>query len=678
MKTSNFPIAILSLIFLFVLGCKSDKPPTELESGVFVEYMDTTIRPGNNFYQYANGNWIKNTEIPPKSSSYWMGTLLFEKSMQNTQKIIQEAKNAKAEDDPAESLIGSLYNSFMDTVSRQSRGTEFLETEFAKIDALDNTKSLMAYFAYAAKYKINSPFMVPVFEDLMDPSLNTLYIEQSGISLPDRKYYLSNDANTANTRADYQDHIVEMFNLSGVDCDRSCVADIVSMEKSLATFQNSMEDNRDQEKVYNPYTLASLNATYPPLDWNLFLNELGASGVKTVVIRQPDFVKGVAQLTTSESLEKWKKYLKWKVLYSYSEYFQGPLGEAHFQFFGKNLQGIQQQPPLQERASRMVGDLLSEALSKIYVNQYFSPETKSQMDSLVSILQLAFQNRIEKASWMSPETREKALFKLSKMDAQIGYPDRWRDLSDIQLDAEDFFGNYRILRKSQHDDKMAKAGKSVDDDGWYRPAHMPMGWFNQSRNTVVFTAALLQPPLFNLGVDDAALYGVLGGLIGHEMTHGFDDEGGSFDETGVMKNWWSPASETTFKERSEMLVHQYNEFTVLDSLHLNGTATLGENIADLGSLNIALEAYKLSLNGSEAPVIDGYTGLQRVFLGYAQVWRSKYREEALRRSVQSGHHPPRMFRVNGVVRNIDAFYEAFDISPTDSLYLPPEKRVVIW
>ncbi len=668
----------LYLMIIAVISCTSKNSPQLKDSGLALEYMDTLTRPGDNFYQFANGNWIKNSDIPDDHPDYWMGTVLSEKSMQNAREIILEAADANAKDDPAAYLIGTFYKSFMDTVSRKSEGIRFLETEFAKIDAIEDNSSLMAYFAYAARYQIHSPFMVPVFEDVMDPSVNTLYIEQSGIGLPARNFYLSNNPRTAEIRDAYQDHIVEMFTLAGVNCNSSCAADIVDMEKSLAAFQNSREVNRDPEEMYNPYTLASLNANFPQLDWNLFLNELGVSGINTVVIRQPEFVKGVAQLTTSESLEKWKKYLRWRVLHSHSEYFAGPLGEAHFQFFKKTLRGIEQQPPLVERASRMVGELLGDALGKLYVDKYFSPQTKSQTDSLVSILKLAFKNRIESAPWMSSETRENALFKLSEMGAQIGYPDQWRDLSDIQLNAEDFFANVRTLQKARHDDMMAKAGKPVDDAGWYQPPHIPMGWFNQNRNVVVFTAALLQPPLFNPEVDEAVLFGVIGGLIGHEMTHGFDDEGGRFDEAGVMKNWWSAVSEAAFKEKSEVLVNQYNEFTVLDSLPLNGAVTLGENIADLGALNIALEAYKLSLNGSKAPTIDGYTGLQRVFLGYAQTWRSKYSDQALRESIQSGHHSPRMFRVNGVVRNIDAFYEAFDISPGDSLYLPPEERVRIW
>lgn len=339
---------------------------------------------------------------------------------------------------------------------------------------------------------------------------------------------------------------------------------------------------------------------------------------------------------------------------------------------------IAEQSPLQERASEIVNDYLGDAVGKVYVNSHFSPQTKARMGSLVSNVKLAFRKRIERADWLSKDTKEKAISKLSKMQAQIGYPEKWRGYTGIELEEGDLIGNINTLNVNKHNELRSKVGQTINTSDWWLPPHIPNAYYNQNRNEVVFTAAILQPPLFNLEVDEAVIYGVVGGLISHEMTHGFDDEGGDFDENGALRRWWSASSEDGFNKKSRVLVNQYNAYSVLDSLHINGEVTLGENIADLGSLNIALKAYKLSLNDKEPPVLDGFTGLQRVFLGYAQIWRGKYRDEALRMSVKSGHHSPREFRVNGVVRNIPEFYTLFDITPEDSLYLPPNQRVEIW
>jgi len=652
--------------------------PAKLDSGVILEYMDTTNRPGNNFYQFANGNWIRNAEIPSNRPSYWMGTLLFENSQKNFQKIIEKSRTANKEDNPEEFLIGSLFNSYLDTVARQSKGISPLKSEFDKIDAIDEAESLMAYFAYSAKLSVISPFKYDVYEDLRNPQINTLYIGQSGLTLPNKEYYLNNDKSSKETLNSYRTHILNMFQLAGINCNVGCVADIMDLEKSLASYQSSREETRDYEKQYNPFTIDSLNATFSNLNWTIFFNDLGIPNVKKVIVRQPKFINGIDQLVASESLSKWKYYLKWQFLHGYADYLNREIEKENFQFYGRTLEGIPQQSSEQERAAAIVNDLLGDVVGKIYVEEYFSQQTKARMDSLVSILKLAFKKRIEQLNWMSKDTREKALSKLSKMNAQIGYPNKWREFSGIELKNDNLLGNIKTLHLAQHNELISRVGQLVDDSGWRIPPHIPNAYYNQNRNEVLFTAAILQPPLFNLDVDEAVIYGVVGGLIGHEITHGFDDEGGDFDENGILKNWWSESSEEEFNKKSRVLVEQYNSFTVLDSIHINGSVTLGENIADLGSLNIALEAYKLSLNGSEPVVIDGFTGLQRVFLGYAQIWRGKYRDEALLRSVKSGHHSPRMFRVNGVVRNIPEFYSLFNVTADDSLYLPPNQRVRIW
>ncbi|MFV2014926.1 MAG: M13 family metallopeptidase, partial [Candidatus Heimdallarchaeota archaeon] len=581
--------------------------------------MDTTVRPGDNFYRFANGNWINTTEIPANRPDYWMGTLLYMKSMENFQKIINNSQNTSKESSLEALLIGALYGSYIDTTKRESVGITSLQSEFEKIDAIENSESLVAYFAYAAKQATTFPIQYMVNEDLMNPQVYSLYIQQSGLTLPNNEYYLNSDSASEELMGNYQEHIENMLGLAGIDCNNDCIDNILNLEKSLASFHDSKEESRDYQKQYNPFTIDSLNARFSNLNWTAFFDELRVPNLENVIIQQPGFISGLNELIVSTPLDSWKPYLKWHMLHKYANYLDADIGNENFQFYSNKLEGIPEQSPLQERASNVINEFLGDAIGKLYVNEHFAPDTKEKMDALVSNVKVAFRKRIEAATWMSDETRTRAINKLSKMQAQIGYPPKWNDFSDVQLKKEDLFGNIKALQLNRHQELMKKIGESTKNSEWWVPPHLPNAYYNQNRNEVIFTAAILQPPLFNLDVDEAVVYGVVGGLIGHEITHGFDDEGGDFDETGALNNWWSESTQTEFNKRSKVLAEQYNAFTVLDSLHINGEFTLGENISDLGSLNIALEAYKLSFDGKKPIVLDGFTGLQRVFLGYAQI-----------------------------------------------------------
>jgi putative endopeptidase len=648
--------------------------------------MDTSTRPGDNFYQYANGNWIKTTEIPPNRSNYWMGTVLYENSQKNFQKIIEQAQTANKEDSPLEFLIGTLYTSYLDTNSRDSVGVQPLLAIFERLDAIDNVESLSAWFAHSSRLGVEAPIRYEVNADLGNPEVNALYLNQSGLGFqgpygaPDRDYYLRDDARSKEILQAYGHHISEMFRLAGINCDRNCVTGIVEMETTIASLHLSKEETRDFQKMYHPYSVDSLNVIAPNLSWKILFNELGAPGVKTVIVLQPEFIRGIDHLVVSESLSKWKSYLKWQLLHQYANYLTTDIEKENFRFYGNILRGIPEQSPLQERGAEIVNEFLGDAVGRIYVKEHFSPETKARVESIVAKMKNAFRERIVRASWMSDDTRQKALIKLAKMRFHIGYPEKWKDYAGLELGKEDLFGNVKALTADKHNEWISQVGqaKGASDLWRFFPPHLPNGYFNQNGNEVFFTAGILQPPMFNFDVDDAVIFGQTGALIGHEITHGFDDEGGDFDEYGALKNWWSASSKEAFNKRGRMLVDQYNAYTVLDGLHINGEYTLGENMANLGALNIALEAYKLNLKGKEPPELDGFTGLQRVFLGYAQVWRGKYRDDALRTIVQTDHHAPREFNVNGVVRNIPEFYTSFDVMPEDSLYLPPEQRVQIW
>ncbi len=666
------------LIFAIISSCKTEKSFDQIESGVLLENMDTTTRPGDDFYQYANGNWIKKTEIPADKSSYWMGTILFEKSQKDFQKIIEEVITSNSETGTNEQKVGDLYTSYMDTEKRNDIGIQPLLEDFKKIDAIHNLNSLIAYWAYSSTLSINCPFKVRVSEDYKNPNEYAMYILQAGLGLPNREYYLENNEKFEGIRKSYVEHIAKMMDYAGLESDMHTATEILQLETAIARIHGSYEDKTDKNKMYNPYPVDALNGIMTNIDWSIFLTKLGVPELDKIVVYQPNFIKGIDNLLSTIQLPTWKQYLKWHTVHNAASYLNDDLEKESFQFYGTKLRGIPEQSSKAEKAAEIVNEYLGEVVGKIYVRKHFLPQTKERMLDLVANLISAYEKRIMKLDWMGNDTKEKALEKLSKIRPQIGYPDKWKDYSSITILKDDLFGNIRRSKLGEHKRQINKIGHPADMVDWWFPPQIPMAYYYQEKNAVVFTAALLQPPLFNMEVDDAVIYGIVGGLIAHEITHGFDVEGGAFDVEGALNNWWTESDKKEFEKRCKVLVDQYNSYEVLDGLYINGEVTLGENIADLGSLNIALEAYKISLNGKEALVLNGFTGEQRVFLGYAQGWRGKIREEALRMSINAGHHSPRKFRVNGVVRNIPEFYTLFNVTPEDSLYLPSGKRLKIW
>jgi putative endopeptidase len=678
------------LLLAIISGCKIEKPIDPVKSGVILENMDTTTRPGDDFYQYANGNWIKKTEIPADKSSYWMGTILFEKSQKDFQKIIEEVITSNPEIGTDEQKVGDLYASYMDTDKRNDIGVQPLLEEFKKIDAIHDLNSLTAYFAYAAMLDFSDldemnptsqsgyPFYFDVSQDYKNPTEYALYVKQAGLGLPNSDYYLDNGDEFVDIRNLYVEHIVKMMEYAGLKDNMQTALEILKLETDIANHHESEEESWDKNKMYNQFTIDSLDSITSNFDWRFFLSEFGISKLNKIVVYQPNFITGIDQLLSSTHLLIWKKYLKWHMIHNSAAFLTDDLEKENFQFYGSKLTGIPEQSSRSQRGAEMVNKYIGEMVGKIYVSKHFSPKTKERMEELVANLLSAYSERIKKLDWMGEETKIKAVDKLSKISAQIGYPDKWKDYSSTTIVRGDLFGNVRRTQIETYKREINKIGQPVFSSKWWFPPQFPMAYYNQEQNEVVFTAALLQPPLFNSEVDDAVNYGIVGGLIGHEITHGFDDEGKDFDGEGALNNWWVETDKVEFGIRSNLLVEQYNSYEVLEGLYINGKNTLGENMADLGSLNIALEAYKISLNGKEAPVLDGFTGEQRVFLGFAQGWRGKIREEALRLSVNSGHHSPRKFRVNGVVRNIPEFYTLFNVTASDSLYLPPNRRLKIW
>ncbi|CAN5143669.1 M13 family peptidase [soil metagenome] len=678
MKRILLPLLAISLI----AACsspKKDEASKPLISGLLLENMDTTIKPGDNFQMYVNGKWIRETEIPADKSSYGIGRILNEKSQEDVKNIIAESASANKEFGTDEQKVGDLYASFLDTLKRNELAMAPIADEFKKIDAISNYDELAKYFGYANIYGFGTPIAGFVLADLKNPTEYGLYTWQAGLSLPDREYYLSTSDKFPEIRKAYVAHIAAMLELAGLKDGQKLAKDIMALEIAIAGKHIKKEETRDMQKMYNLYPIDSLDNVLTKFDLKGFLTAAGISpGVKNIIITQPSFVIAMNTMISATKLDTWKAYLKWGVINASADELTTAMEKENFKFNGMTLQGRKEMEPAWRRGVNVVNGNLGEVVGKVYVSKHFPGEAKDRMKGLVGNLIGAYKASINELDWMGTETKMQALDKLSKFTPKIGYPDKWKDYSAVSIRKDSLFNNIKHAKLAEHKVQIAKIGQPVDKSEWGMTPQTVNAYYNPTMNEIVFPAAILQPPYFDLNADDAVNYGAIGAVIGHEIGHGFDDQGSTFNGDGALKDWWTATDKEEFKKRTNALVAQYNEFKVFSDLNVNGEFTQGENIGDLGGLSIALKAYKMSLNGKEAPVIDGFTGTQRVFLGWAQAWRSKAREQALRMQVNTDPHSPALFRVNGVVRNIPEFYEAFNVKPGDSLYLAPEKRVKIW
>lgn len=663
--------------FLVCLSCGT-KENTELQSGILLANMDTTVNPGDNFHLYVNGGWIKRTTIPADRSTFGVTEIIDDKASEDVKAIIEEYAKGSHKHGSNQQKIGDLYNSFMDEKGRNARGIEPLKPVLSKIDGLKSLADVSAYFGESLRNGTATPLSVGVMEDFKDPNRYMLYTWQDGLGLPEREYYFLTDAKSAEIRKKYEGHISRMLTLAGQTEAAREAASIMALETALAQRHMKKEDTRNMALMYNTFAIADLPRLCPSLNWTALLSAAGVKKADTIVITQVDYVKSLDGLLKTTSLNTWKNYLKWHAVHSAATYLTMEIDRENFAFFGKVLHGRQEQMPLWKRAVQEVNSSLGEAVGEVYVKKHFSPEAKARMNELVKNVLLAYEESIKNLDWMSDATKKEALKKLKKFTPKIGYPDKWRDYSSLTIDKGDLYGNAKRAEAFEYDRQMAKLGKPVDRSEWGMTPQTVNAYYHPSLNEIVFPAAILQPPFFDLNADDAVNYGGIGAVIGHEIGHGFDDQGSTFDGDGVMRDWWTPQDLAAFKQRTGALVSQFNAYQALPGLHVNGAFTLGENIGDLGGLAIALKAYQMSLKGKKAPVMDGFTGIQRVFIGYAQSWLSKEREEYLRNQIASDVHSPAVFRVNGIVRNLPEFYEAFAVKQGDSLYLDPKQRVKIW
>ena len=656
-----------------------------IKSGIDLSHVDPQARPQDDLFGHVNGRWLTDYEIPADRATDGAFRLLHDRAEEQIRDLITQAAASGAEPGTDEQRIGDLYASFMDEQTIATRGLAPLLAELALIDGAADSDALASVLGGLERTGVSGGAGVYVDTDSKDSTRYLLHMSQSGLGLPDESYY--RDEQHAEILAAYPGHIARMFTLvygaDTAEAQTETAARIVALESKLAAAHWDVAKRRDADLTYNLRTFADLSGDAPGFDWTGWLGALGTTPEKVseLVLRQPDYVTAFAALWASEDLEDWKAWTRWRVIHSRAGLLTDDLVAENFDFYGRTLSGTEQNRDRWKRGVSLVEGLMGDALGKLYVQQYFPPEAKARMDELVANLREAYRVSINELDWMTPETRAKALVKLDKFTPKIGYPARWRDYSALVVERDDLYGNYRRGHVVNSDRELAKLGAPVDRDEWFMTPQTVNAYYNPGMNEIVFPAAILQPPFFDADADDAANYGGIGAVIGHEIGHGFDDQGAKYDGDGNLVDWWTDADRAEFGARTKALIDQYEQFTPrgLDgSHHVNGAFTVGENIGDLGGLSIALLAYQLSLKGQEAPVIDGLTGVQRVYFGWAQVWRTKSRDaEAIRRLAVDPHSPPE-FRCNGVIRNIDSFYEAFEVADSDELYLEPAQRVRIW
>jgi putative endopeptidase len=647
-------------------------------SGILLENMDTAVRPGADFNAFVNGAWIETAVIPADRSSAGAMLMVHEQSVENVKVIIEESAAGDFAKGTDEQKVGDLYTSYMDMETRNRRGISALEGEFTKIHELQGREDLAVYFAEANKLGINVPFALRQYADFKNPNTYMMYTWQAGLGMPDREYYLKEGEDSDNIRAAYQAHIAKMFELAGQAEAEAAARTIMELETRMAAEHMEKEKTRDRVALYNKISLNELPELMPEFAWQPYLEAAVISDIDGLVVTQIHYMKALDGILADVDMDTWKTYLTWKVLNANAGLLTEALDKQHFEFYSKTLRGVEQPLPRWKRAVSTVNGNLGEVVGKVYVARHFPPEAKEQMLELVNNLLKAYEVSIKNLDWMGDETKAEALDKLSKFTPKIGYPDKWKDYSDLDIEADDLVGNVQRSALFKYEINIKRQGGPVDRTEWGMTPQTVNAYYSPSLNEIVFPAAILQPPFFDLKADDAVNYGSIGAVIGHEIGHGFDDSGSAFDGDGVLRNWWTDEDKAEFENRTAKLVDQYNQFQPFEDLNVNGEFTLGENIGDLGGLSIALLAYELSLGGEEPAVIDGYTGTQRVFIGYAQGWRDKTRDEALRVRISTDSHAPRQYRVNGVVRNVPEFYEAFNVAETDALYLAPENRVKIW
>ena len=675
MKKLLFVIAGSTLL---LTACNN--PKTEVKGSYFDKKgMDTTVNPADDFFNYTNGGWIKTAHIPDDQSRWGSFDSLRQENINKLKTILEE--NAAKKDLKKGSLeqkAGDFYASGMDTMAIEKVGYAPLKPMLARIEAVKDYKELIALLAASAKDGDGDLIAAYVSSDQKNSMANIVNLGQTGTSLPEKGYYTRTDANTANLRAQLVNHAARYFALTGEDTVAAAkdAKDILSIETLIAQSHLSPVELRNPVANYHKMAVADLQKLSPNIQWKETLAAIGLA-TDTVNVSQPEYYKALSTLLASQPISVWKNKVRFDYIADKASSLNKAFRDEDFNF-ERLFSGEQTQKERWKTMVQLSDSRLRDVLSQLYVQKYFTPEAKNRMDSLVNNLQTVFKARIGKLTWMSDSTKQQALVKLNAIMKKIGYPSKWKSFDDVNITRDNYFENLQALSRHYYKENIDKLGKPVDRTEWDMTAPTVNAYYNPSYNEIVFPAGILQFPFFDVNADDAINYGAIGVVIGHEMTHGFDDEGRQYDEKGNLKDWWSPADGSAFTAKAKGLIDEYNGFTVLDSLHVNGALTLGENIADLGGVTIAYDAFQLTKQAHDTTRIDGFTPNQRFFLGFAQVWRGVVRPEFMRTLIATNPHSPYQYRVNGSLTNFEPFYQAFGVTEKNKMYKAPADRVVIW
>jgi len=674
-------IIVLSMTTPLFFGSCGEGPKKQEQQDLKVSYINDSLDPGDNFYQYANDGWIKAHPLPDDESRFGSFDLLARETKKKVRKLVQDFAQANPEQGTIEQKIGDFYSLGMDTEQIEALGIKPIQDEMQKIENIQTHGQILKQIQHFHQYSIGSLFQLGASADAKNSDMVIAQLSQGGLGMSDRDYYLNQDERSKKIRSAYQDYVTTLFTLAGDTEEKASekAQTIMEMETRLAKASMTRLERRDPHKTYHKMELGEIQELCPGINWEGYFAGLNIELPEEINVRQPAFFKEIGQMLSEAPLDQWKTYFEWNLLNSSASYLSEDFVNASFEFYGKTMQGQQEMKPRWRRVLDVTNRALGDAIGKKFVEEHFPPEAKKRMTNLVGNLKDAFAQRIENLEWMGAETKKKALEKLQVMNVKIGYPDQWRDFADLKIGSSSYLENVMESRRFNKNYQLNKIGKPVDPDEWFFPPQTVNAYYAPSMNEICFPAGILQPPFFYMEGDDAINYGAIGGVIGHEMTHGFDDQGRQYDKEGNLNNWWTGNDAEKFNQRTQVLVRQYNQKTVLDTVHANGELTLGENIADLGGLSISYTAFHNAIADKEVPEkTDGYTPDQRFFLAWARVWAQNIRDEEILRRTKEDVHSLGVHRVNGPVVNMDAFYQAFNVTEDDELYLPVDKRAKIW
>ena len=676
----NFKLFICFSFGMTALAWRPVSAQIKMANDPVYQDLDTTVKPGDNFFMYANGGWIKRNPIPAAYSSWGIGNVVSEDLRDRLKKLNEDAEKANAAKGTNTQKIGDFYYSGLDTVTIEKLGINAIKVPLNRIDQIKTKQDVLDVAAYLNTVGVRSFIGLGVGQDAKNSVKMMLHLRQAGLGLPNRDYYFKTDARTTKVRNDYaQTHLPAMLKLSGLS-DPALADAVFSIEKSLADSSRTLVALRDQYKNYHKMPVAQLNKLTPHINWTNLFQKAGFEKADTVIVGQPEYYTEVDKALTQYPVADWKAYLRWKLVSAYAPYLSKDFEQENFRFSGTVLSGRKEQLPRWKRVLDTENGLMGELLGQLFVKEYFPPASKKRYVDMVEAIRTAYREHIEKLDWMSPETKQKALLKLKTINPKVGFPDKWRDFSNLQISRVSYAQNVMNGRNWQYLENIHKLGKPVDHTEWNMTPQTYNANYSPSNNEITLPAAqFMIPGIKDANVDDAVAYGyVAASTIGHEITHGFDDQGRQYDAKGNLKAWWTPQDSARFTRRAQMLVEQFNGYKVLDSLHVNGKATLGENIADLGGIVLGLDAFKKTAQYKAGKTINGLTPVQRFFLGYSLGWLGHERDEALANQVMTDVHSPGYLRVNAPFSDVDEFYTAFGIKKGDPMWIDPDKRVRIW